>query len=106
LYRTSTDGSGHIQHAESLNPRAYELAATGSFHLSTPRAEVSEKFGPLVPTFETAEELSVLLRYWLTHDDERQRVADRLPALVAEDTWIARGGQVLGDMRTVHTSAA
>jgi hypothetical protein len=106
LYRTSTDGTGHIAHADSLNPRAYELAATGSFHLSTPRAEVAEKFGPLVPTFQTSDDLTALLRYWLTHDAERQSVAARLPALVAEDTWIARGGQVLGDMRRQMACAA
>lgn len=101
LYRTQVGlvPGQHIEHAESLNPRAYELAATGSFHLSTPRAEVSETFGPLVPTCETGDELTTLLRYWLSHDEERRAFADRLPALVAEDTWIARGGQVLRELR-------
>jgi spore maturation protein CgeB len=106
LYRTSTDGTGHITHAESLNPRAYELAATGSFHLSTPRAEVAEKFGPLVPTFTTSSELEAQIRHWLARDAERQAVAARLPALVAEDTWIARGGQVLGAMRGLPARVA
>jgi hypothetical protein len=107
LYRTSTMTEGqHIDHAESMNPRAYELAATGSFHLSTPRDEVVEKFGPVVPTFTTSAELEGLLRHWLAHDAERQAVAARLPALVAEDTWIARGGQVLGAMRGLSRAAA
>jgi spore maturation protein CgeB len=107
LYRTSTfTRGGHIDHADSLNPRAYELAATGSFHLSTPRAEVAEKFGPAVPTFTTADDLHALLRYWLVHEEERMNMAARLPALVAEDTWIARGGQVLGAMRGLMACAA
>jgi Uncharacterized protein conserved in bacteria len=92
--------------AESLNPRAYELAATGSFHLSTYRSEVAEKFGSLVPTFSTSMELQKQIRYWLKHDTERKAVAEQLPALVAEDTWIARGGQVLGDLRKLRTRAA
>jgi spore maturation protein CgeB len=107
IYRTSTDmGGGHISHADSLNPRAYELSATGSFHLSTPRAEVTQRFGDLVPTFTTSADLTRLLRYWLAHEAERQAVAARLPALVAEDTWLARGGQVLGTIRTLQARAA
>jgi spore maturation protein CgeB len=111
LYRTTAGINmnglgGHIDRADSLNPRAYELAATGAFHLSTPRAEVAEKFGPVVPTFTTSAELEDLIRYWLAHDAERQAVAARLPALVAEDTWIARGGQVLQQMREALARAA
>jgi hypothetical protein len=111
IYRTTAginmDGrGGQIEHAESLNPRAYELAATGAFHLSTPRQEVQERFGPTVPVFETSAELSRLLWYWLAHEDERKAVAARLPALVAEDTWIARGGQVLHQMRDAVSARA
>jgi hypothetical protein len=55
LYRTTGDFSGRpIGHAESLNPRAYELAACGVFSLSTQRAEVTEKFCELVPTITAA----------------------------------------------------
>lgn len=108
LYRTSmtTLDDQHITHAESLNPRAYELAACGSFHLSTPRAEVTEKFGALVPTCATGAEFTEALRYWITHDAERLAVAAQLPACVAEDTWLARGEQVLGTIRGLLTRAA
>ncbi len=105
IYRTSSDGHW-ASPAESLNPRAYELAAVGTFHVSTPRAEVGEKFGSLVPTCTTSAELDALLRYWLPRDAERQAIAARLPASVAEDTWIARGGQVLADMRRLTALAA
>lgn len=87
-----------ISHAESLNPRAYELAACGAFHISDPRAEVSEKFGPLVPTFTTAAEAEALIRHYLAHDDERQAVAASLPACVAEDSWVQRARHVIGDL--------
>lgn len=92
-------GAPRIDHAESLNPRAYELAACGAFHLSDPRAEVTEKFGAYVPTFTTAGEASALIRQWLADDAGRAAVAAHLPACVAEDSWVHRARQVIGDLR-------
>jgi spore maturation protein CgeB len=108
LYRTTTDFSGRpLTHpVESLNPRAYELAACGVFSLSTPRAEVTEKFGTLVPTFSTATELQALLRQWLADDAGRSAVAAQLPACVAEDTWLARGRQLLANLQQLRARAA
>ena len=87
-----------ITHAESLNPRAYELAACGAFHISDARAEVTEKFGHLVPTFTTSREAETLIRHYLAHDDERRAMAASLPACVAEDSWVQRARQVIGDL--------
>ena len=107
LYRTTGDFSGRpIAHAESLNPRAYELAACGTFSLSTARAEVAEKFGALVPTFTTAAELERLIRHWLCDEVGRARIAAQLPACVAEDHWLARGRQILGDLDRLRSRAA
>ena len=88
-------------HAESLNPRAYELARCGVFSLSQHRRESSEVFGALVPTFTSAEEASALLRYWLAADTERAGLAAALPAAVADASWATRAGQVLRDMASV-----
>jgi len=104
LYRTS-QGWGKdapsIAHAESLNPRAYELAACGAFHLSTRRAEVGEVFGDHVPTFGDATEAESLIRAWLADDAHRQRVASSLPACVAESSWVERATRVIGDLQTL-----
>ncbi len=104
LYRTS-EGWGkdapRIAHAESLNPRAYELAQCGAFHLSTFRAEVPEVFGDRVPTFSTPFEASALIRAWLADPDGRSRVAQQLPACVAESSWVNRSVQVIGDLMTL-----
>jgi hypothetical protein len=104
LYRTS-QGWGPdaptIDHAESLNPRAYELAACGVPHLSTYRAEVPEVFGDLVPTFETPDEASALIRTWLADPDRRARSASALPACVAESSWVDRSTRVIGDLHTL-----
>lgn len=102
LYR-STKGWGlrgpRITHAESLSPRAYELAACGSFHLSEYRDEVREVFGDLVPTFSTASEAAALIRLWLKDDEGRARVAAHLPAAVAEHSWTQRAATVIGDLQ-------
>lgn len=107
LYRETGDFSGRpIDHAESLNPRAYELAACGTFSLSTARAEATEKFGALVPTFTTATELETLIRLWLADDKTRAQICARLPACVADDHWLARGRQLLGDLDRLRSRAA
>jgi spore maturation protein CgeB len=84
--------------AESLNPRAYELAADGVFTLSQPRAEVSERFGPLVPTFDTPKELETLCRHFLKNEAARRDAAARLSALVAEDTYHHRAAQLVAHL--------
>lgn len=104
LYRTSK-GFGKrapmIAHAESLNPRAYELAACGAFHLSTYRDEVSDVFGDLVPTFDTPEEASALMRQWLANPKGRAEIASQLPACVAESSWVQRASAIIGDVQTL-----
>ena len=82
--------------AESLNPRAYELAADGVFTLSHDRAEVGERFGGLVPTFATAEELEARVRRWLREDTGPARAG--LPERVAEDTYHHRAAQLVAHL--------
>lgn len=101
LYRQSIGwgkDAPRIAHADSLNPRAYELAACGAFHLSDDRAEVREVFGDLVPTFRTPTEAAALMRVWLADDARRRRIAEQLPACVAESSWRQRAATVIGDL--------
>jgi spore maturation protein CgeB len=103
LYRTTAGfglkGPAITHAAESLNPRAYELAACGAFHLSDRRAEVGEIFGDAVPTFGTPAEASALIRHWLADDAGRARLAATLPATVAEASWIQRSRTVIADLQ-------
>jgi spore maturation protein CgeB len=108
LYRTS-QGWGReapaIAHAESLNPRAYELAACGAFSLSTYRAEIPELFGELVPTFHSPADASALIREWLADPVRRADVAASLPACVAESSWVDRSTRVIGDLQSLLRAA-
>ena len=110
LYRSSkgfgrtapriADGS-----AESISPRAYELAACGVFHLSDARAEVREVFGDLVPTFSSPAEASTLIRSWLADEPGRARVSAHLPAVVAESSWLHRAAQVKSEVARLVAQA-
>lgn len=104
LYRTSKGlarNAPKITHAESLNPRAYELAACGAFHLSAYRDEVKEIFGDWVPTFTTAAEAEALIHQWLADPNGRAARAAQLPACVAESSWRIRATTVIGDIQTL-----
>ncbi|MFA5053511.1 MAG: glycosyltransferase [Parcubacteria group bacterium] len=94
LHRTSVGWGRNVEHikivAESMNPRCYELAACGRFFISDYRAEVSEVFGGLVPTFETAAELEALLRHYLADDQARIDIAAQLPEAVKPHTFDKR----------------
>jgi hypothetical protein len=102
LYRTSQGWGTNapaIAHAESINPRAYELAALGTFFLSDYRSESAEVFGDSVPMFRTPIEAAALIRTWLADDAGRARLAAALPARVAQASWIDRTKTVLGDLQ-------
>lgn len=109
LYRTS-QGWGQnaptIAHAESINPRAYELAACGTFFLSDHRLESAEVFGETVPMFRSPIEAAALIRRWLADEAGRARLAAALPARVAEASWINRAATVLGDLQQLLFGAA
>jgi len=84
--------------AESLNPRAYELAADGVCTVSTPRAEVGEKFGELVPVVRDPRHLRGVLRHYLKREDDRRAAAGALPGRVAADTYHHRAAQLVAHL--------
>ena len=105
LHRTSRGFGSDVDRvntAESLNPRAYELAACGCFYVSDERAELREVFGDAVPTFKTPKELEHQIRYWLEHEEERKAAAKRLPQVVSGHTWLERARQVVGDLEATQ----
>ena len=104
LYRSSqTYGrqAPRILHAESLNPRAYELAACEAFSLSDDRAEVPETFGDGVPTFSSSAELEDMIRCYLNHSPERRRLARLARQRILPHTFAARATQVVADLETL-----
>jgi hypothetical protein len=101
-HRTTTVwGSGEtVHHAESLGPRAYEIAACGGFMLcDDTRDELFDVFGDVLPLHATYSptiegSLELTLRYWLKHDDECKQVAAAMYEAVKPHSWHARAQQV------------
>ena len=70
----------------SMGPRELEMAACGAFFLREPRGEGDEVLD-MLPTFTSPGEASELLRYYLDRPDERQALADKARAAVADRTF-------------------
>ena len=90
LHRSSVScerDAPRVEGAESLAPRALELAACGRFFLSDYRVEMAEVFGDLVPMFRGPAELSELVRYYLRDERCRERLAANLPDAVRGRTF-------------------
>ncbi len=101
-HRTTTShGSGqHIlpEEAESLGPRAYEIAACGAFQLmDDSRVEAVEVFGESLVTYKAGDSLDLerQVRKWLRHPDMRETWAAAQHEQVQPHSWVNRAAQVL-----------
>lgn len=65
--------------AHSVNPRTFEINACGTLQMADERADLHQLYvpGSEIVTFRTADELIGLMRYFLTHEEERQAIALR-----------------------------
>ncbi|MEJ7763884.1 MAG: glycosyltransferase [Acidimicrobiales bacterium] len=95
LYRTSKVGlnlyrTDHVEDAAAdgwaVGPREVEMAACGLFFLRQPRPEGDALF-PMLPTFDSPEELTDLAAWWLAHDDAREEAAAAARSAVADRTF-------------------
>lgn len=101
LHRTSREYSTtptHVERAESMNPRVYELAACGVFQISDRRAELPEILGRTTPVFRPPVSLEYCLRIWLKEPERRQQRAQEARQRIEPHTFAARAAQVLADL--------
>ncbi len=70
--------SGINPQGDYLNPRVFDLAATGAFQLVDIRSQLPEFFRPEeeLATFASLGEARDKIGYFLTHEDERRRLAE------------------------------
>jgi spore maturation protein CgeB len=85
LYRRDATDPGQ-ETGIAVGPREIEMAATECFFLRDPRPEGDELF-PMLPTFDTPEQASEQLRWWLGRDDAREKAAKLARRAVAERTF-------------------
>lgn len=101
LFRTSVAYGRHaprVAHAESANPRTFELAACGVFQVSDIRPEIGDLFDSSIPQATSPREMESLVRRALADPEWRQACADRARQLVAPHTFAARAAQALADL--------
>lgn len=91
--------------AESLNPRAYELAACGAFCLSDYRRDSDLVFQGSQPWFHSAASLEALVRRYLDDDGERARAAARARELGHNETFDTRAADLLSVLHTAVVAA-
>jgi hypothetical protein len=106
FHRTSKGYGPHVQritHAESLNPRCYELAATGCYFVTDARAEVQDVFGDALDTFSSPKECEALIRRALADDAWRQTRAEQCQQAVQPHTWVNRTQIVLDAVARCRT---
>lgn len=98
LYRARDGGNEahdpRLGEGWAVGPREIELAATRTFFLREPRPEGDELL-PMLPTFESADEFTDKLRYYLKHDDEREDAARRAQEAVADRTFDAHARHLM-----------
>lgn len=81
LHRTTEAGKDNLNGlnwpAESINPRTFEMAACGTLQLTDLRSELPEHYaiGSEIAVFHNAQHLIQQMDYYLTHEEERVRVA-------------------------------
>lgn len=86
------------------NMRLFETAAVGTFQIVDDRPGVREWFevGEHLVTYSDSDDLRAKVAYYLAHDDERERIAERARAHVLEnhryDQRLARVEALLGEL--------
>ncbi len=85
IYRKEATQPG-LERGWAVGPREVELAATGTFMLRESRPEGDELF-PKAPIFESPEEFGDMIRWWSTHDSEREEIARVNREAIADRTF-------------------
>lgn len=110
LYRQSAGTSRNalrVAGAESLNPRALELAAIGVPHVSDWRPEVTEVFGETVPTFTKPAQLQELLRNALAnYSAEWRDLHGKILQRSVKDWTFDKRAEQLGGILAAHPRSA
>lgn len=96
---SSSERDGVDPTGDFVNPRTFELAASGAFQLCDERAYLAELFEPgrEITTFRNRNELIEKIDYYLAHPEERSAIAERCRArALSEHTYEKRLQEMLG----------
>lgn len=83
-----------LMHGLAMGPREVEMAACGLFFLREPRGE-GDQVLPMLPRVTGPEDASEKLRWYLGHDEERQRLAGQARDAIADRTFATNATSLL-----------
>ena len=84
-----------LTEGHGCGPREIEQAACGAFFLRDPRPESDELFH-MLPSFDSPEEATELLRWYLPREDLRRELAVKARAAVRDRTFSNHARRLLG----------
>lgn len=93
LYRREAE-SEELMRGWAMGPREVEMAACGLFFLRDPRPEGDDLL-EMLPTFTGPEEASEQLRWWLSHDSQREAAAEKARLAVLDRTFVRHATRLL-----------
>lgn len=89
---------GEEEEIFNVTPRVFEVPASGGFLLTNyiPQLEEFYKVGEEIAAYKNLEEMRELLQYYLSHDEERQKMAEQgFRRARAEHTYLSRMKRLL-----------
>jgi spore maturation protein CgeB len=95
-----------LQMKGAVNQRVFDVPACGAFLLTDHRAQMERLFEPgrEVAVYSHPGEIPDMVRHYLAHQGERDRIAKAArQRVLAEHTYVIRMGQLLDVMRTTFT---
>jgi spore maturation protein CgeB len=102
IFRTARWPGENVLHidpesAYSISPRCYEIMACGGFLLTDSRPELFELFevGKDLVVFDGAEDLQDKVKYYLSHERERRKIAMSGLMAVKDQTYDERAKQII-----------
>ncbi len=94
-----------LQMREAVNQRVFDVPACGAFLLTDHQKAIEELFevGKEVITYKEPEEIPELVRFYLRHDTEREKIATRArERILNEHTYVHRLQKVIDVMRRLY----
>jgi len=74
-----------MKKAGFISNRVFDVTASGGFLISDYMPEIEQFYGDSIPMFKTKEELKALLDYYLSHPDERAKMAKQAQAITLQN---------------------
>lgn len=94
VYRSDSHGTHSTSDGWAIGPREVELAACGTWFARHPRGEGDDLFS-MLPTFADSAELGDLIRWAITHPDERHHAATEARDAIADRTFAHHAAALL-----------